>query len=420
MLIPYDNALRLAIRFNLGVWFRKAHVLQTPFTTDRWLLQPPPFPINLAEDVGIILKSGFGTQERIPAWLASQQGSNLTDLLIIGDFATRPGEHYDYHGRQLPVHDIVEWMLKKISILSSDPSHPRLLKYSKLAAAIASGDTNLALNLSKSFGWELDCMKFISGLELAYHQLPAKKWYILVDDDTFIVPSSIKALLGNLEHKTNYYIGNPVGDYKGRFAHGGSSVILSQASMHRLLGQPKIVAAAHVQSLEQIWGDKLLATTLMQVGIYLDERYSHLFNGESPEISKLTEDRFCAPIVSFHKLSPSDLLSVGEKYTNSVKPVRWTKLWGIDQALSTETVKYSWDYVGRLDEETLTVQNIATAEECVQVCYSHSSMCLAWTWESKKKACHISPWIIPGDKADGKVSGLNIPRVKRLSSRCKQ
>ncbi|KAK3348435.1 hypothetical protein B0H65DRAFT_175646 [Neurospora tetraspora] len=67
----------------------------------------------------------------------------------------------------------------------------------------------------------------ISGL--AYSKFPNKKWYLLVDDDTYLVQPSLKPLLAHLG-SVPYYIGNAVGDFRIRFAHGGSGIILSQGA----------------------------------------------------------------------------------------------------------------------------------------------------------------------------------------------
>ncbi|KMU87805.1 hypothetical protein CIHG_05574 [Coccidioides immitis H538.4] len=352
--LPYDSSIRLALRFNLNA-------LGTPFASQRLFVKPPAFPVTISKDAGIILKSGFGTKDRISAWLESHQERSFVDILVVGDFATQPGQHYNYSGRQLNVHDLLARMLENGS-LPPGLSHPRLLKYSNLTAAIATGDTNLALELSKSFGWELDAMKFISGLELAYKRMPLKKWYILADDDTYIVAPSLEGFLGHFDSNLCYYLGNPVGDYRGRFAHGGSSVILSQATMRRLFENPEIVSAAHEESLSETWGDKLLATTLIKLGIYLEEGYSRFFNGEPPRSAKLRSDRFCIAIMAFHGLSPLAMLQTGRMFRHAVKPVRWIDLLSITRHYSLTLLHNNqFDKIGTMLVVWMNRQNQLTS-----------------------------------------------------------
>ena len=120
-------------------------------------------------------------------------------------------------------------------------------------------------------------------MELLYKQMPHKKWYIILDDDTYLITPSIELLLSHLDPREAQYIGNAVGDYRGRFAHGGSAVLLTGEAMKRLFSRPNIVAEAYLESLDETWGDRLVATTFQKLGVYLDERHSHYFNGEWPE-----------------------------------------------------------------------------------------------------------------------------------------
>ncbi|KAA8644040.1 hypothetical protein EYZ11_004466 [Aspergillus tanneri] len=443
--LPYDHPLRLAVRFNLNA---AAATLPTHFKDSWWLSGQPAFPIALPNDVAVVMKSGYGTKDRIAAWLEAHEGKALDNLLIVGDFSTPPAKPYSYHGQKIPVHDLVARMLETGS-LPSGLVHSRLFKYSNMTTAISSGDTATARSLSKSFGWELDALKvgsmpllmssnylvlemgmltqkkFISGLELCYQKMPDKSWYILADDDTYLLQPSLQRLLEHLDPSVSYYLGNAVGDYKGRFAHGGSSVILSRSAIRDLFANPTVVSAAHLEALEETWGDKLVATTLIKIGIYLDERYTIFFNGEQPQATKITPERFCAPIASFHGLaSSSDMLSVGKTFHNTSELVLWIDLWDIYGAPSfdspvLEVGHKNWDYVGRLDEATISINDIISAQSCSKICRDRSEFCLAWTWDSTEQACHLSPWITLGDKASGKSSGINIPRAKGLASACR-
>ncbi|KAF7589511.1 hypothetical protein BBP40_004218 [Aspergillus hancockii] len=419
MVLPYDHPIRLSARFNLKAI---ESALSSSLPGRWWVTQQHTFPVALSDDVAVLMKSGFGTKDRISAWLEAHEQDNFNNLLLIGDFATQQGQLFTYNGRRLPVHDLVAWMLEK-GYLPTDLAHSRLTKHSDLVAAISSEDMDTARKLSKSFGWELDALKFISGLELCYDLMPDKKWYIMADDDTYLMQPALKTLLEHLDPEVPYYVGNAVGDYKGRFAHGGSSVILSQATMRLLFSQHEVVASAHLESLEETWGDKLLATTLLKIGVYLDEEYVIFFNGGPPRDTRVTEERLCAPIVSFHKLSPSEMINVGRRFQHNSELLLWIDLWDIYGAPSLDSPalksgRDNWDHVGGLDETTMTFNNIQAARNCVQICHNYSKSCLAWTWESEKQACHISNWMVPGDKAEGKMSGINVPRAKSLVNNC--
>jgi len=259
--------------------------------------------------------------------------------------------------------------------------------------------------------------------------MPDKKWYLLVDDDTYIVQDSTKLLLERLNPNKQYYIGNPVGGWLCRFAHGGSSVIMSAAALRKLYSphNKQIVARSNRESLTETWGDRLLASTLIRVGVYLDETYMNLFNGERPLISWITPDRLCAPVVSFHgHANPEDMRRTGETFRGLRRALRWIDLWEMNGAPSPQSfretpLRKGWDHVGRLDERTWTTADQKDAEDCRVACKeTPKGQCLAWTWDEKEHKCHRAPWMIVGSRAEGKVTGLNEGRVSALAAGCKE
>lgn len=155
LVLPYDNTVRLAFRFNL----MRLKATATSHSSESWVYSHPEYPVELGEDVLVILKTGYGTKERVPAWFDSlNDADEFKDIVVIADYASQPGSHFRYRGHEMPVHDMVKSSLGHKS-LSAYKSHPRVLKYGELAEAVASGDDTLGRQLSRSFGWELDALK---------------------------------------------------------------------------------------------------------------------------------------------------------------------------------------------------------------------------------------------------------------------
>lgn len=255
--------------------------------------------------------------------------------------------------------------------------------------------------------------------------MPGRKWYIVLDDDTYILQPAVRRLLEQLDPTQPAYLGNAVGDFKGRFAHGGSAIILSWAAMSKLFDRHRhLIPTALTDSLTETWGDKLVATTFMRVGVYLDERYSYLFNGERPSITRIHASRFCSPILSFHGLAqPSQMEEVGRKFKHIDSLVSWGQLWKLYGQpefgeFANDPVRAGEDHVGRTDEWTTTKTGVKSAEACLRICNRHDRKCLAWTWDATARACHISPWIVIGARSPGKYSGLNVPRLDALAMEC--
>ncbi|KAI1386889.1 glycosyltransferase family 31 protein [Hypoxylon trugodes] len=423
-LTPYDSRARSFFRFQHNViedYYQNVH------PTDSWLYKTQPYPIDPQNDVAIIVKTGFGTRRRVPAALeALSNESFFADTIVAQDFPLLPDQkNYTLkNGKEVPVIDIIGWNLER-GALKGQEQQERIMKYENLADAVDGEEWMLADGLGKDMGWELDAMKFLPSLEYVWQTLPKKKWYIMADDDTYMIKSSLALVLGHLNYAKPQFLGNPVGDYKGRFPHGGSSVVMSGAALSKLYDRhPEVVAEGNQESATAIWGDKLLSTTFMKIGVYLDETYRRLFNGEPPWMTRMWVDRFCLPLVSFHGLGSGDnMLHVGETFKNMKEPVFWRqlgKIYGAPEFASfiAEPIRANVDYVGRLDEYSTTVDKITEVDECVKICHEHSAECLAWTFDPGRKLCHFARWAILGDVAEGRFSGINGQLAQKLEGSC--
>lgn len=154
--LPYDNALRSSVRFNTH---RLLTFLRGPLRNERWLYEPPAFPVDWPRDVAIILKTGYGTQERALAWNeALPTGISPENVIIVADFdaqlATRTGRQSG-----LKVHDVISKVMDEKLLACEDARCPRAEKFMNLKAAVSAGEDDLARDYSSSFGWELDAMK---------------------------------------------------------------------------------------------------------------------------------------------------------------------------------------------------------------------------------------------------------------------
>lgn len=272
------------------------------------------------------------------------------------------------------------------------------------------------------------CVQFIPALQLAYRRAPHRKWWIIIDDDTYLIKHSVETVLGHLNPDEPQYVGNAIGDYQGRFAHGGSAVLISGRVLQDLFERPEIVQDAKERSLDETWGDKLVATTLMKLGIYLNENFTPFFNGEPPRITKINADNFCLPIASFHGLKdPKNMDTLGKvlKQHDTGKMIFRGATWvyyGEPDIMSFahNPIHRNHDHVGKPNEKTTTHDNVESALDCVSHCDKPWSSCLSWTWDSNTKECHLAPYTIIGEEAPGKHSGLHYPRAMDIGKRCEE
>lgn len=386
MFLPYDSPFFSFWRLTSS---KVSGTFRSSNADERLLLElPGQFPFT-DEEVAYIVKTGYGTQERVPALLeasgALKAGSEYGDnILVVGDYATK----LELKGRTVIVHDVVAAAIEHEAVAKTEiQSTERIHKYGNMTLAIQQGRMEDAEQLSKAGGWELDALKFIPSLELAWKTMPGKKWYIMQDDDTFIIRPSLYRFLEHLDASKGMYLGNAIGDYKTRFAHGGSSFILSHETMRSLFDDnPEVVSEAYVASIDETWGDKLIATTLNKIGVYISERYGHFFNGERPLITKASADRFCSPVVSFHGLAqPAQMKDVGKTFAQIEEPVFWKDLWEIYgqpdlNALGKNPIRSGQDHVGRQDDITM-INHAGSVDKCLSSCVSQPKKCLAWAWD---------------------------------------
>ncbi|EFW98897.1 hypothetical protein CMQ_4749 [Grosmannia clavigera kw1407] len=492
LMLPYDSVLRQSIRFNAMRAFNS--LASPPWSPEMWMpsdaaattnTDNPPvvamsdnvrlaqhhsqYHVRPYDNIGLIIKSGYGTRHRVPAQINAlglqPHAEDAGNVVVIGDFTGQI--RYNITDNQnitlnkftnstatatVAVHNVIAAVLESRAV-GPRIRCPRAIKYRGLSAAIHRGNDAEAVSISRDYGWELDAMKFIPGLELAFDVMPNKDWYVMIDDDTFLVPPSLHGFLARLDPATPLYIGNAVGDFRLRFAHGGSAVVLSRAAVALLLDDRAAVHQSYVESLTATLGDRLLASTLMHVGIYLDERFSHLFNGARPHDTRISADRFCLPLISLHGLTDDarmvdtgrhfDQVNAGGNSNNSSNnnipspPFAWGDLWPLYgrptvAALRRQPMRSEHDFVGRPGDDSsaanlvsTTVADVPSAEMCRAICERglddkepkgpqsstqqiqgqsppHNSpvnvdgTCLAWTWDGQALTCTTSPWFVIG------------------------
>ncbi|KAJ2892554.1 family 31 glycosyltransferase [Zalerion maritima] len=270
-----------------------------------------------------------------------------------------------------------------------------------------------------------EARQFIPGLERLYRQFPNKKWYIMVDDDTLLIRPTLQLLLDHLDPDIPQYIGNAVGDFQKRFAHGGSSYLISRAAMEKLFVDGReVVQRAYRESITETWGDRLIASALIRVGVHVNERYGHYFNGESPLATRIQGDRFCSPLVSFHKLNTAQKMrEAGELFRDREAILTWKNVWEIYDGRSWENFaglagREDWDHVGGQAAGYGEIYRANSAIECMHKCERDGKNCLAWTWKEVDRTCHLMTWFVVGKETKGVWSGLNTENIERLARIC--
>lgn len=155
---PYDSRARAFFRFQQN---NVEDYIQNNYPSDSWLFRKQWYPIDPDQDIGIILKTGYGTKNRVEAALQALSGESFFgDTVVVQDFPVMVKEqNYNFtNGKEIPVIDIIGWNLERGN-LNGTKHLERMGKYKHLAEAIEAEEWVLSDGIGKDMGWELDSMK---------------------------------------------------------------------------------------------------------------------------------------------------------------------------------------------------------------------------------------------------------------------
>ena len=156
-----------------------------------------------------------------------------------------------------------------------------------------------------STGWRSDADKNLPGIKKLFETFPNAKWYIMIDDDTYLFRHNLLANLANYDHQKRFYFGSAT-KFMGcdgvtkfgqgpAFAHGGSGIIISHGAMQAMLG----IMDRCIDKYITCWaGDVRLSLCLRDAGILL--KPSSGFLGDPP--LKSLHQRPCMRPMTFHHL----------------------------------------------------------------------------------------------------------------------
>lgn len=160
VLLAPDSAIRLALHFNFSRLYKA--VRNATVNRDGWLQRRAQYVVDLREDVGYLIKTGYGTRHRVPAQLAAfvEAGALLGEegrsYLVVGDWTAVNETDAALLGAD--IHDAIK-MVMDTKVDERHIDHHRFAKYRSLQEAVDAGDEDLANHIGQGFGWELDALK---------------------------------------------------------------------------------------------------------------------------------------------------------------------------------------------------------------------------------------------------------------------
>ncbi|KAI8940678.1 hypothetical protein NX059_001948 [Plenodomus lindquistii] len=216
--------------------------------------------------------------------------------------------------------------------------------------------------------WTLDKYKQLHILEKLYAAYPDKDWYLMIDADSYVVWPNLLGWLQRLPDasSTRMYLGSPaqVGDVA--FAHGGSGILLSQATMYDFAVTNKGLAASWDKPMhDECCGDYVIGAVLKKNGILLKPSWPTI-NGEKPATLPFGPTHWCQPVVTMHHVQPNEMnyLSNFELSRNNThEPLTFADLYNrFVKDVLPDTLE-EWD-----NESNDASVPANTYEECKKVC----------------------------------------------------
>jgi hypothetical protein len=262
-----------------------------------------------------------------------------------------------------------------------------------------------------SIGWiqydrlNSDACKNIPGYVYLYNQYPNKKWYVMVDDDTFIFWNNLLDFVQDYDYLKPWYFGLSTnfvgcdGIYKyGQgplFAHGGSGIVLSQKAVEMLV----LKSNECITKYDTCWaGDVRLALCLRDIGIHVDGRGE--FHKDPPNDEFEYQDPCIKPI-SFHHLLPHQIQTLYDIKGNATMASLAPHFLSKDVQMDTD--RPGMDYKSYYEP---------SGSECYQQCVN-DPQCASFSYH--RSLCSLKYGIPKQKEVIGSISGLVLDHFK-----CKQ
>ncbi|KAJ3277834.1 hypothetical protein HK104_002934 [Borealophlyctis nickersoniae] len=379
------------------------------------------------DKLAIALKTGSSVAlTRLPVQLLTFLRP-IRNLLLIGEGATHVGPH--------AVWDVLTGLYdnkeKPRDFNGPGPVRDRWKKEREEALKKMKPGEEALIPDKTNVGWLKDAHKNLPGFRLLWEKFPDAEWYIMIDDDTYILLSNLDAFLSQFDPNQPHYFGS-ANVFTGcdgvrkfgagpPFAHGGSGIVISRGAMSLLTSG----LDACISKYRDCWaGDVRTALCLRDQGVLLTRRPG--FNGEAPNAKFRWPPNPCDRPLTFHHLLVKQVQQVFE----------------VEQRVTASAAaRGDGDAVDERDDQTPSVvtyadvfqvtakevglgqhepgtnrpgmdyQQVAcrTAQRCEDIC-REDEKCMAWTLDEGR--CWLKGGIPSRKEKRRAVSGVIVERYK--------
>ena len=261
-----------------------------------------------------------------------------------------------------------------------------------------------------SEGWKSDAHKNLPGFQKLYKAFPKAKWYIMIDDDTYLLKSNLLSEFSKYNHEDKYYFGHR-NVFKGcdgvkkfgdgpLFAHGGAGIILSSGAMKALNSNLDNCINKYKTCY---FGDVKVGLCLRDIGIFI-KNFDNLLK-EPPHMS--TGRPPCENPLSFHHLLPAQIQEIWDVESEMVAKNISIRMENIYPNFYLKEDKYIVD--ADLPGSDIYHNIMENSDICRESCIK-TPKCVSFTfWDGKCWLKHGIPVI---KNRNGSLSGIIFRKYK--------
>ncbi|XWW96362.1 hypothetical protein V2A60_004336 [Cordyceps javanica] len=261
-----------------------------------WNFSEPCHGFPSTRDIMVVMKTGATESfDKMPTQLLTSLQC-IPDFLLFSDLEQQIGKYHIYN-----VLDRVQ------DVLTSDRAEFRLYQ-AQLDCPISQKEcTN-----DMPGGWDLDKYKFLNMVVRTWEMRPARKWYVFVEADTYVVWSNLVNWLNTqMDPTKDIYVGGVAFLNNMPFAHGGSGYAISGVLLERLVAHVKDIPPKRLNemAINTCCGDALLADVIDNLAVSV-LRASPMFNNEKPNTFPFSPHDWCQPLFTLHHVNSEEVSGV--------------------------------------------------------------------------------------------------------------
>ncbi|KAJ3219209.1 hypothetical protein HDU67_002205 [Dinochytrium kinnereticum] len=367
------------------------------------------------DDFAIALKTGQDTSAtRVSVQLITFL-THIKHKIVIGD---SPNEYIGFH----PVIDVYSGLYEHTARLLEEKERGKVNANMTNTTATLPSKARRSLpdviaNVDGTRGWELDAHKNLPGFQLLYAKYPNAKWFLMIDDDSYVFMDNLLDLVKGLNHEENHYMGNAnvftgcdgvnnFGDGP-EFAHGGSGILMSRGALKAMVGGIEKCIIKY----QDCWaGDIRTALCLRDHKILV--KGTEGFSGDPPNKNYEFPNDPCKKPIVFHHLLPHQIqhLYTTDQTSHRHHPTHGTTYSDVfNHFFHTSGPLSDHDRPGK--ELEGSGKEVGSPEACEKMCREYSGVDaggrkrLCWSWVLDGKKCWMKEGVEDAVFAKGLWTG---------------